>query len=164
MPRIRKASDADVAAITRIYGHYVSHSVATFELTPPLEVEMRARMEALRAKGYPYLVCEVNGELVGYAYASAYRPRPAYRFTVEDSIYLEPGHTGKGYGTMLLKALIGECKGRGFRQMVAIVGGAENTASIRLHEKCGFRIVGVLKEVGYKFERAEDTVILQRAI
>ncbi len=116
MPRIRNATNADIPAITRIYAHYVSHSVATFELTPPSEEEMRPRMEALRVKGYPFLVCEAKAGLAGYAYASAYHPRLAYRFTVEDSIYLEPGHTGKGYGTLLLEALIGECKGREFRR------------------------------------------------
>lgn len=160
---VRPAVEGDIPSITRIYTHHVLNSVATFELDPPAAEEMSRRWEATRNNGYPYLVYE-DASVVGYAYASPYRSRPAYRHTVEDSIYMDPSHSGKGYGAALLEALIGECAALGFQQMIAVIGGGGNTASIRLHQKLGFLHVGVLTGVGYKFGSAVDTVLMQLAL
>lgn len=162
---IRPSTEADLTAISRIYRHYVESTTATFELDPPSHVEIAARRAAALKHQLPHLVCEAaNGDVIGYAYASHYRPRLAYRFTIEDSIYLDPAHTGRGYGKALLTALIEECKHGPWRQMVAIIGDSANTASIALHESVGFRRVGTLTNVGFKFDRWIDTVILQREL
>ncbi len=161
---IRPATEADVPAIAAIYAHHVRHGRASFETEPPDEAEMRRRRAALTQQGYPYLAAIRDGVLVGYAYASAYRPRAAYRDTVENSVYLHPGEAGRGTGSALLAALIDGCTERGFRQMVAVVGDSANTASIRLHERHGFRLVGTLRSVGFKHGQWLDTVLLQREL
>jgi phosphinothricin acetyltransferase len=160
---IRATSERDIARIRRIYAHHVENGAASFELEPPAEEEMARRFRAILEGGYPHLVAEIGGEVVGYAYASAYRPRPAYRSTVEDSIYVESGCEGKGIGRALLAELIGECERRGFRQMMAVIG--DNVpASIALHRAFGFREIGVLRAVGYKLGRWCDSTLMQRPL
>ncbi|MFN3322692.1 MAG: GNAT family N-acetyltransferase [Bryobacteraceae bacterium] len=162
--QVRPAAGADVAAIARIYGHYVLHSSATFEIEPPSAEEMAARRSGMVALGLPYLVAESGGGVVGYAYASPYRPRAAYRFTVEDSVYVDPEQVGRGYGCALLGALIGECRRGPWRQMIAVIGGGDNEASIRLHRRFAFREAGTLAGVGCKFNRWIDTILIQREL
>lgn len=161
---VRDVSDCDLEAIQQIYAHYVLHGLATFEETPPPVEELFTRRESIRRHGLPYLVAEREGRVVGYAYASPYRPRPAYRFTVEDSVYVEQSLHGKGIGTALLSALISRCEAGNWRQMVAIIGDSGNAGSIALHTRMGFREVGTLKDVGFKFDRWVDTVIMQRIL
>ncbi|MBN9560968.1 MAG: N-acetyltransferase [Alphaproteobacteria bacterium] len=161
---IRPSREADLEAITAIYGHHVRHGTASFETeSPPIE-EMRRRRAELLSRGFPYLVAEADGAVLGYAYAGPYRPRAAYRDTVENSVYVHPDTIGHGIGTLLLRALIAECESLGLRQMVAVVGDNGNTASIRLHERCGFRLIGILEAVGYKHGRWLDSVLLQRTL
>lgn len=162
--RIRDAAGADMPTITTIYGHNVLHGTATFELKPPDANEMARRWTDLVGRGFPYLVAELDGRVVGYAYASSYRPRPGYRFTVEDSVYVHPERVGLGIGRRLLENLLRACAEKGAKQMVAIIGDSANTASIRLHAAAGFEQVGVLRKVGRKFDRWIDTVIMQRAL
>ena len=162
---IRPAILADIPAITRIYGTFVTDGTASFELEPPSEAEMAARMRALFDGGFPYLVVELDGAVVGYAYAGTYRLRPAFRFTVEDSLYIAPGAHRRGVGRALLNALIDASAKRGFRQMVAVIGDSQTqTASIALHEACGFRVVGSIEGAGYKFGRWLDSFMMQRAL
>ena len=161
---IRPATLADVPAITRIYAQSVSTGTASFELEPPDEAEMARRMQALFDGGYPYIVAEIGGAIAGYAYAGSYRPRPAYRFSVEDSIYVDPSAQRRGAGRLLLERLIEECERRGFRQMVAVIGDSAQTPSIKLHRALGFRMVGTVENVGYKFGRWLDSVNMQRAL
>lgn len=161
---IRDATTDDLETITGIYRHHVLTGLASFELTPPSVEQMRERFQALSAGGYPYLVAEDAGELAGYAYAGPYRPRPAYRGTVENSVYVAPDRGGRGIGQALLERLIEAAAAAGFRQMVAIIGDSDNAASIALHRRCGFGDVGVLTGVGYKFDRWVDTVIMQRSL
>ncbi len=158
---IRARSDADMARITAIYTHHVLHGASSWELTPPDEAEMTRRAHALEDGGYPYLVAEVDGCVAGYAYAGAYRPRPAYRNTVENSIYIDDAVRRGGIGRKLLAALIDICTELGFRQMIAIVGDASNRQSIDFHEKMGFTHVGHVKNIGYKFDRWMDQIIMQ---
>lgn len=160
----RASTEADMAAIAGIYEHWVRHTTASFEIEPPGPEEMARRREDIVNAGLPYLVAEDDGVVAGYAYASRYRPRAAYRFTVEDSIYLHPQHARKGLGSALLSRLIDACEQWGARQMVAVIGGSDNTASIRLHEKFGFRRAGVLRSAGLKFGSWVDSVLMQRAI
>ncbi|MXP64846.1 N-acetyltransferase family protein [Roseomonas sp. M0104] len=162
--RIRSATAEDIPAITAIYAHHVRHGRASFEIEPPDEAEMRRRQAALLAQDMPYLVLERGGAVLGYAYAGSYRPRPAYRDTVENSIYVRADQAGRGFGRRLLTALIEACEARGLRQMVAVVGDSANAASIRLHLAMGFREVGVLRAVGWKHGRWLDSVLLQRAL
>ncbi len=161
---IRPATQADIPAITSIYAHSVRTGTASFELEPPDEAEMARRMRALLESGYPYVLAELGGAVVGYAYAGAYRPRPAYRYSVEDSIYIDPGAQRKGVGRALLDRLIAECDARGFRQMIAVIGDSAQTPSIELHRAAGFRMVGTVENVGYKFGRWLDSVNMQRAL
>ena len=161
---VRASLDADMAEVTRIYVHHVLHGLASFETEPPDEAEMRRRRDDVLVKGLPYLVAEHDGVVVGYAYAGIYRPRAAYRDTVENSIYLDAGATGKGIGKRLLSALIAACEARDLRQMIAVVGDSGNLPSIRLHRSCGFRLVGVLQSVGHKHGRWVDSVLLQLAL
>jgi phosphinothricin acetyltransferase len=161
---VRPSIEADISAITAIYAHAVGHGTASFEVEPPDEAEMARRRQAVLAGGYPYLVAEIDGTLAGYAYAGAYRPRPAYRFTVEDSIYVAPDRQGSGVGRALLVALIEACEALGFRQMVAVIGDSASQGSIRLHESLGFRPVGVLEAIGFKHGRWLDVVLMQRAL
>ena len=165
MTEIRDSRPEDVPAITRIYAHWVEHGRASFELTPPGEAEMAGRREAVLAGGYPHLAAvDADGALLGYAYASAYRPRPAYRHTVENSVYVAPGGTRSGIGRALLEALIARCEAADFRLMVAVIGDSANTPSIRLHEKLGFRHAGVIPSIGFKHERWLDTVLMTRPL
>lgn len=164
MALIRTATELDFPVITEIYAHYVRHGTATFEIEPPNRGEMERRRSEILSQGLPYLVAELQGRVVGYAYASRYRPRPAYRFTAEDSVYIHPDFVARGLGRRLLTRLIDSCTAAGCRQMVAVIGDSGNTASIRLHERLGFRTVGVLQNVGRKFGRWIDTVIMQRAL
>jgi len=150
--------------ITEIYGYHVLHSPATFEEDPPGRDVMTNRRSAILSLGLPYLVAESEGTVAGYAYAGPYRPRPAYRFTVEDSVYVDPEHAGHGCGRALLAALIERCEQGPWRQMIAVIGDSANAASIRLHERLGFRSVGTLLSVGFKFDRWLDTVLMQRAL
>jgi L-amino acid N-acyltransferase YncA len=161
---IRPATSADIPAITRIYAHAVKHGTASFELEPPDEAEMAHRMRTLLDGGYPYIAAEIDGVLAGYAYAGPYRPRPAYRFSVEDSIYIDPRAQRRGVGRALLEHLIEECERRGFRQMVAVIGDSAQAASIELHRAAGFRVVGTVENVGYKFGRWLDSVNMQRPL
>ncbi len=161
---VRSATPADVPAITRIYAHAVKHGTASFELEPPDEAEMARRQRTLLDGGYPYLVAEIDGVLAGYAYAGPYRPRPAYRFSVEDSIYIDPNAQRRGVGRALLEHLIEECERRGFRQMIAVIGDSAQIASIELHRALGFRMIGAVQNVGYKFGRWLDSVNMQRPL
>lgn len=161
---IRPARPADIPAITRIYAHAVKHGTASFELEPPDEAEMARRQRTLLDSGYPYIVAEIDGALVGYAYAGPFRPRPAYRFSVEDSIYIDPNAQRRGVGRVLLEHLIEECERRGFRQMIAVIGDLAQTSSIELHRALGFRMIGAVENVGYKFGRWLDSVNMQRAL
>jgi phosphinothricin acetyltransferase len=161
---IRAASPADIPAITRIYSHAVRHGTASFELEPPDEAEMARRQRALFDGGYPYLVAEIGGAVMGYAYAGPYRTRPAYRFTVENSIYIAPQAHRRGLGRLLLEALIAECETRGYRLMIAVIGDSAQAPSIELHRAAGFQLVGAFEGVGYKFDRWLDTVLMQRPL
>jgi phosphinothricin acetyltransferase len=163
-PTIRPAALTDVPAIARIYAHAVDTGTASFELTPPDEAEMTRRMSGLLDGGFPYLVAEMDGAIAGYAYAGPYRARPAYRFTVEDSVYVAPEAQGRGIGGALLPVLVDESAARGFRQMVAVIGDSEQAGSIALHARCGFYYVGTFPNVGFKFGRWLDTVLMQRAL
>jgi phosphinothricin acetyltransferase len=160
---IRNATLADIPAITRIYRQAVLEGTATFELDPPDEAEMRVRMTALLAGKFPYIVAEER-ELLGYAYAGPLRLRPAYRFTVEDSIYIAPLAHRRGIGRRLLKELIAQSEARGFRQMVALIGDSANAGSIGLHIAMGFAMTGTFHDTGYKFGRWLDTVMMQRTL
>ena len=156
---IRAAQPHDLAAITAIYDHAVRHGTASFELEPPDEDEMTRRYEALRGGGYPYLVAEIDGEIAGYAYAGPYRARPAYHWSVEDSIYVAPRSQRRGVGRALLERLIAEAEAAGFRQMIAVIGDSANAGSIELHRGAGFRMVGTFDNVGFKFGRWLDSVL-----
>ena len=161
---VRDSSAADIDAIHAIYTHHVLHGTASFELDPPSADELRDRRAAVLAQRLPYLVAELDGELVGYAYATPYRPRPAYRHTVEDSVYVKPGRAGHGIGGRLLAALVERCTAGGWRQMLAVVGDSRNAASLALHASQGFHPAGTLRSVGYKFGQWRDTVLMQRAL
>ena len=155
---------ADLPFITGIYDHAVRYGTATFELIPPDLAEMTRRYDALIDGGFPYFVAVLEGRVVGYAYAGAYRPRPAYRFTVENSLYLDPAIHRRGIGLQLLQRLIAESESRGFRQMIAVIGDSANAGSISVHAKCGFQMIGTHPDVGFKFGRWLDTVMMQRAL
>ena len=161
---IRPATVADLPFITEIYEHAVRYGTATFELIPPDLAEMKRRFGALMDGGFPYLVAIVEGRVVGYAYASPYRPRPAYRFTVENSVYLQPAVHRRGLGLQLLQKLIDECEPRGYRQMIAVIGDSANAGSIGVHSRCGFQMIGTHPNVGFKFGRWLDTVMMQRGL
>ena len=161
---IRPAAEADLPAITAIYDHAVRTGTATFELIPPDLAEMTRRFGALREGGFPYLAAELDGAVVGYAYAGPYRPRPAYRFTVENSIYLAPASHRRGIGIQLLQRLIAECEARGYRQMIAVIGDSANAGSIGVHTRAGFQMIGTHPSVGLKFGRWLDTVMMQLAL
>ena len=163
-PLIRPATFSDIPAITRIYAHAVRHGTASFELEPPDEAEISKRMKALLDGKFPYFVAEIDGKVAGYAYASLYRTRPAYRFTVEDSVYVAPDAYRRGIGKTLLMALIEACTALGFRQMVAVIGDSDQPASIGVHKACGFEPAGNFKNIGWKFGRWLDTPLMQRAL
>ena len=161
---IRAAIDADLPAIVAIYAHHVLHGLASFELEAPSVDEMRSRHRNIVEQDFPYLVAERDGRIAGYAYASWYRTRPAYRFTVENSVYIDATLQRSGVGRALLEALIVECERREFRQMLAVIGDSANEASIGLHAACGFERVALLPAVGWKFGRWVDSVFMQRAL
>lgn len=161
---IRPSRPGDLRALTRIYAHAVVNGTASFELEPPDPDEMARRREGILAGGYPHLVAELAGEIAGYTYASAFRPRPAYRFTVEDSVYVAPERQGTGIGRALLSALILACEERGYRQMIAVIGDRASLGSIRLHEQAGFAHAGRLPHVGFKHEAWRDIILMQRAL
>jgi L-amino acid N-acyltransferase YncA len=163
-PVLREAVEADMVAVQVIYAHHVSYGLASFEEVPPSVEELIARRNAVVAAGLPYLIAERQGNIVGYSYATAYRARTAYRFTVEDSVYVAEGFAGQGIGTALLQALVSRCEAGSWRQMVAIIGDSANAASIGLHRRLGFRPVGTLYSVGFKYGRWVDSVIMQRAL
>ena len=161
---LRDVRLADLPAITAIYRDSVLHGTASYEIVPPDEEDMAARLEAITAKGYPYIVAEAtDGGILGYAYASAFRTRPAYRWLVEDSIYLSPDARGRGIGRALLRELLQRCEALGFRQMVAVIGGASPT-SVALHARLGFVETGTLKGTGFKHGKWLDTVLMQIAL
>lgn len=161
---IRPIAKADISAITAIYDEQVRYGTASFELTPLTADQMSERVDGLITKGFPYIVIEEDGQLVGYAYAGPYRTRPAYRWVVENSIYVHKDARGKGYGKLLLQALIEESANKGFRQMVAVIGDSKNLGSVNVHKSCGFELIGTLKAMGWKHEQWLDTVYMQRAL
>lgn len=162
--RLHPATESDIPAITALYATEVNDHVATYEYDVPDEAEMLRRMRDVVAHGFPYLVAEFEGRFAGYAYASAYRTRIGYRWTVEDTVYIEPAMQGRGIGSALLGQLIDECEARGFRQMVAVIGEPANAASVKLHERFGFSTVGIFRGLGRKHGRWLDTVQMQRAL
>jgi phosphinothricin acetyltransferase len=161
---VRPAGVGDMPAVSALYAHHVRNGLATFELEPPDAMEMERRWSAIRMIGWPYLVAERGGEIVGYAYAARYRTRPAYRYAAEDSVYVRHDLGGQGIGAALMPALIEACAAAGIRQLIAVIGDSANVGSVRLHEKFGFARIGVLPAVGWKFERWVDSVLMQRAI
>jgi len=162
---IRTATAADLGRITEIYADAVTHGTASYELEPPGRAEMGSRFDALMARGFPYLVAESEGAVLGYAYAGPFRPRPAYRFVVEDSVYVAPEAKGRGVGRLLMQGLIDAARAAGFRQIIAVIGdGHADSASVRLHEKLGFRHSGRLEGSGYKHGRWLDTVFMQLSL
>jgi len=161
---VRPSRESDVPSIAAIYAHAVAHGTASFELEPPDEAEMARRRAAILDAGYPYLVAERDGALLGYAYAGPYRTRPAYRYTVENSVYVREGLQQRGVGQAVMRVVLAECEARGYRQMIAVIGDSANQGSIRLHERLGFRRVGVLTAVGFKFGRWIDSVLMQREL
>lgn len=163
-PTIIPCEARHIDEIAAIYRHAVRHGTASFELEPPDEEEMLSRWQALTSAGYPYLVAEFDGEVAGYAYAGPYRARPAYRATVENSVYVHSQRQGRGVGHLLMHRLIDACTDLGFRQMIAVIGDSANISSQRLHERLGFEPVGVLKSVGWKHQRWLDTVLMQRPL
>jgi len=161
---IRPSTPADVAALTAIYGWHVRHGTATFEIEPPDEAEMARRRDDVVAKGLPFLVADDGGAVRGYAYANNFRPRPAYRFCVEDSVYLDPQALRRGLGRLLLAELCARCEAAGARQMLAVIGDSANAASIGVHRAAGFAPVGTIAAAGWKFDRWLDVVVMQRAL
>ena len=161
--RIRDVEDGDAVAITEIYAHHVLHGTASYEVDPPAVADTLAKIRRVTGPGWPFLVAEEGGIVSGYAYVTQFRDRAAYRFTAEDSIYVRPDRMGRGIGTALLKALIESSAAYGFRTIVAVIGGAE-PASIALHRKSGFREVGRLEKVGFKFGRWLDLVLMQKLL
>jgi L-amino acid N-acyltransferase YncA len=161
---IRPSRDEDVAAIAAIYRHHVLHGVASFEEIPPDGEELARRRQEILALGLPYLVAEAAGRVLGYCYASRYRTRSAYRFTLEDSIYIDAAELGRGIGRALLSTLLDRCTELGYRQMIAVIGGSDQWPSIHLHEALGFSRAGLLRAVGFKFGGWVDAVLMQRPL
>jgi L-amino acid N-acyltransferase YncA len=161
---VRDATEQDMSAVQVIYARHVLHGLATFEEVPPLVEELLTRRAAILRLGLPYLVAELEGRVVGYSYAGTYRPRPAYRHTVEDSVYVAEGFEGRGIGAILLETLIARCEAGHWRQMMAVIGYSDNAGSIALHVRMGFEKVGTLKSVGFKLGRWVDTVLMQRPL
>jgi len=161
---IRAAAQGDLPAIQSIYAHHVLHGLATFEEVPPDVEEMRRRHADVTARGLPYLVAVERSEVLGYGYCAPYRARSAYRYALEDSIYIKDGHLGKGIGTRLLAELVRICEGLGYRQVIAVIGDSANAGSIGLHAGLGFVRVGTLRSTGYKFGRWVDSVLMQRPL
>ena len=163
-PLVRPATLDDLPAVTAIYRHHVLHGLASFEVEPPDTAEIARRYGTIRELGLPYFVAESDGRIAGYAYAAVYRARPAYRYTVEDSVYVDHEFAGRGIGSALMPALIDGCATAGRRQIIAVIGDSANHASIKLHEKFGFQHAGLLPAVGYKFGRWVDSVLMQKDV
>ncbi|MCG6874251.1 MAG: N-acetyltransferase family protein [Betaproteobacteria bacterium] len=161
---VRASEPADVPAIAAIYAHHVLEGLASFEIVPPDATEIARRRDEILVRGLPYIVAELEGKIAGYAYAAAYRPRPAYRYALEDSVYVDPAAARRGIGRALLDSLIATCAALGYRQMIAVIGDSGNAASIGLHEACGFARTGLLPSVGYKQGRWVDSVLMQRSL
>lgn len=161
---VRDSRDSDVPALAAIYQHAVRTGTASFELDPPSTEEFGRRRQAVLDGGFPYLTAEIDGQPVGYAYASTYRARPGYRFTVENSVYVDPSRQGLGIGKAMLPVLVARCEALGFRLMIAVIGDTANAASIGLHRSCGFAHVGVLPAIGWKFGRWLDSVLMSRPL
>jgi L-amino acid N-acyltransferase YncA len=161
---IRPASDEDLPAITAIYAHHVLTGTGTFETTPPTEAEMGARRDDVLAKGLPYLVAEEGEQLLGFAYCQWFKPRPAYRFSAEDSIYLHPEAGGRGLGRSLLAELAWQAEAAGIRKLIAVIGDSANLSSIGVHRSLGFSTVGVLKACGWKFGKWLDIVLMEKTL
>lgn len=164
MPIIRASSDADVAAITAIYTHHVLHGTGTFEIDPPSAQDMAARRADVLSKGLPYLVAEEDGRVLGFAYCNWFKPRPAYRFSAEDSIYVADEARGKGLGRLLLDALIARAEAAGVRKLLAVIGDSANAGSIGVHRAAGFTEVGVMRSVGWKFGAWRDIVLMEKPL
>lgn len=161
---IRSSTDADLPAITAIYAHHVLTGTGTFEVDPPNLDDMRGRRVDVLFKGLPWLVAVQNDVVVGYAYCNWFKPRPAYRFSAEDSIYLAPSASGKGWGKLLLVELMAQAERAGIRKLIAVIGDSANLGSIGVHKACGFTPVGVLSACGWKFERWLDVVLMERSL
>jgi L-amino acid N-acyltransferase YncA len=164
MPSIRPSTEADVAAVTAIYGHHVLHGTGTFETAPPTETDMAQRRADVLARGLPYLVIEDGGRVLGFAYCQWFKPRPAYRFSAEDSIYLHPDAAGKGLGKELLAELVRRAEAAGVRKLIAVIGDSGNAGSVGVHRALGFTSVGVLQSCGWKFGRWLDVVLMEKFI
>ncbi|WP_048440100.1 GNAT family N-acetyltransferase [Caenimonas sp. SL110] len=164
MPTIRPSEDRDLAAITAIYSHHVLHGTGTFETTPPTQDDMAARRADVLSKGLPYLVAEENGQVQGFAYCQWFKPRPAYRFSAEDSIYLHPDAAGKGLGKQLLAVLSAQAEAAGVRKLIAVIGDSANLGSVGVHRAQGFSHVGTLKACGWKFDKWLDVVLMEKPL
>lgn len=164
MPLIRRSREGDIEAITAIYAHHVQHGTGTFEIDAPSVAEMEARHSDVLAKGLPYLVAEIDRQVMGYAYCNWFKPRPAYRFSAEDSIYLAPQAHGKGLGRALLAELMAQAQAVGLRKLIAVIGDSRNAGSIGLHRAVGFTDVGILKSCGWKFDQWLDVVLMECAL
>ncbi|MDP2163152.1 MAG: N-acetyltransferase family protein [Hydrogenophaga sp.] len=164
MPLIRPSREEDLDAITRIYGHHVLHGTGTFETTPPSVADMTTRRADVLAKGLPWLVVEDGGEVLGFAYGNWFKPRPAYRFSVEDSIYMAPEAAGKGLGRALLAELLAALERTGVRKVMAVIGDSANAGSIGVHRALGFQPAGVISSCGWKFDRWLDIVLMQKPL
>jgi phosphinothricin acetyltransferase len=164
MTRVRDSAPEDLPAIERIYAHHVRHGLGSFEEIPPAREELARRRENVLAQGFPYLVAEADSDILGYAYAGQYRPRSAYRFSAENSVYVAPGAERRGVGRLLLETLIARCTAAGLRQMIAVIGDSANAGSIGLHAALGFRLVGTIEAVGFKHGRWVDSVVMQRPL
>jgi len=164
MPLIRPSTEQDLGAITRIYAHHVQHGTGTFETTPPTEAEMASRRADVLSKQLPWLVLEDAGQVIGYAYGNWFKPRPAYRFSVEDSIYLAPEAAGKGLGRALLAELLARLEAGGIRKVMAVIGDSANAGSVGVHTTLGFERIGVVKSCGWKFDRWLDIVLMEKTL
>jgi L-amino acid N-acyltransferase YncA len=162
--KIRPSIDSDLHAITTIYAHHVLHGTGTFETVAPSCEEMAQRRSDVLSKDLPYLVLEDESHILGFAYCNWFKPRPAYRFSAEDSIYMAPEVTGKGLGTVLLSELIANAERKGVRKLIAVIGDSANKSSIGVHSRCGFRPVGTLQSCGWKFDRWLDVVLMERTL
>ncbi len=164
MPQIRSSHDGDIAAITAIYAHHVLHGTGTFETEPPSETDMAARRADVLGKGLPYLVAEQDGQVLGFAYCNWFKPRPAYRFSAEDSIYVAEAARGLGVGRLLLDALCTAAEATGVRKLLAVIGDSANAGSIRVHQAAGFTHIGVMRSVGWKFNAWRDVVLMEKPL
>jgi L-amino acid N-acyltransferase YncA len=164
MLNLRPSTEADLRAITAIYAHHVLHGTGTFETTPPDEADMAARRADVLAKGLPYLVAENDGRVIGFAYCQWFKPRPAYRFSAEDSIYLHPDAAGKGLGKRLLAELERQAEAAGIRKLIAVIGDSNNAGSVGVHRAAGFTTVGTLRSCGWKFGKWLDIVLMEKTL